>query len=176
VTILARALSRTCGTTVDVPPDAEVPWLVVDHAVDSLIAACAPRPARVEVVALAPAAWVCGPSGAGPVDAVRFGGSRTRDIVHTRLFSVQHTRCWVLSCVFLGHSLRLPLPELPSVLATDTAKITQYMEDRGLGDQWPGVVLGAVDRDDGGIRFTALCTESDIAEELTSRAVSGPAS
>jgi hypothetical protein len=162
------------GADVVLPPDDDVPWAIVDHAVDTLVAACSGRPHRVDVVALAPAAWVCGPATAGPVDAVRIGPARTREVgtcpISTRLFSVQHTRCWVLACTFVPeHTASLGLDPSPSVmvlddaLPADTAAIAQFLHDKGLGDLWSGLYLAApVDSpDDGCLRFVALCTEAD---------------
>jgi hypothetical protein len=188
----AELRGGTDGRAVALPADGDVPWVIVDHAVDTLLSACSTHPRRAEIVALAPAAWVCGPAAAGPVDAVRIGPSRTRGdaghIVHTRLLSVQHTRCWLLDCVFLPtddtRPLRLnrstsvavltdtmPTDTMPTGTApTDTARITQYLHDLGLGDQWSGLYVTGV-ADDGALRFVALCTEADWAGEQIRRAL-----
>jgi hypothetical protein len=164
------------GREVRISPDQELPWLVARHALTALIEACTVPPFLVDAVILIPAAGHCGPSHAGPVDAVRDLGIREDTIgaastaVTARMVIVQHTRCWVLSCTLTGPATLRPdlVTCLPGALAPDTAVATQYQHDCGQGPWWPGLVtLVPSHRSlDGALHVLLLATEGTYADML----------
>jgi hypothetical protein len=129
-------------------------------------------------VVLAPAGGVTGPADAGPVDAVAVGGHRVLESsgAHCaiRLLRAQHTRCWLVSYSCEPVRDEWPGPQgpdverVPSWVALDTARLVEYAHDRGLGDDWPGLLqLGDVQRGPGR-RAEALFafTEAGYARRL----------
>lgn len=170
---------------VPVDDDTALPAAVVDHAVRRAAAALAVAASHVSVVVLAPAAGVRGPAAAGPVDAVRDEGAWTTDAdgttVSVRLLATQQTRCWLANCTFLGvpsWSGAVPggdVEVLPDVVAADTAKVCEFMADRGLGEDWPQIaLLGAPGTGAGGELSALLAfTEGGYAQELVGAALGG---
>ncbi|MCK2212390.1 hypothetical protein MF672_001035 [Actinomadura sp. ATCC 31491] len=168
------------GGKVRISSDQELPWLVARHVLTVLVEACTVPPLRVEAVVLAPAAGLCGPAYAGPVDAVRdlgvqeFRAGPASTAVTARMMTVQHTRCWVLSCMLTGPDgmPTAPRPDLvrclPGGLSPDTAVATQFQHDRGQDPWWPGLVtLGPPHRSaDGALRLLLLATEGELADAL----------
>jgi hypothetical protein len=166
--------------------DDELAWAIAGHALGMLLECCHPPPACMDGLVLSPAAGVCGPAAAGPVDAVRVRGVRElaghgpgAPAVITML-QVQHTRCWVLSATLRSPSGTPPrlvgsphVTVLEAVVAQDTARATQYMHDRGLGEDWPGLLLlGAPHSSaDGALKLLAIFTEAGYADELVDRAL-----
>jgi glyceraldehyde-3-phosphate dehydrogenase (NAD(P)) len=120
-----------------------VPRPVTD-ALSRLLAATLDRPARLDVVVIAPAGSGPGPAGNGPVDAVRDHGVGRLNLdgttVTLHMLSAQHTRCWLLSCDLPGLTVADGIERLPPVIS-DTSRLSEYMHDRGLGDDWPQLAM-----------------------------------
>lgn len=135
--------------------DQDLPAVLFRHAFGAVLRALSLAPRQASAVVLAPAAGVCGPAGHGPVNAVRVGGAVTVELgpahrvpVNLQVLVVQQTGCWVAACTVHGvaDAPAEPLPGddvelMPACAATDTAKVCEYMQDRGLGDDWPHIVL-----------------------------------
>lgn len=129
-------------------------------------------------VVLTPAGGVAGPAGAGPVDAVILGnrwvftGAGVQCAV--RLLTVQQTLCWLVSyscelvCADCPGPHHPDLEQVPSWIARDTARVSEYARDRGLGDGWPGPVLLGEPVFGPGRRAEALValTEADYSDHL----------
>ncbi|MFF2745985.1 type II glyceraldehyde-3-phosphate dehydrogenase [Kitasatospora sp. NPDC058048] len=127
----------------------------VRSALDLLLAGVQNPPADLQALVIAPAAGTCGPAANGPVDAVRDHGVMHTTVgttaVTLRILSAQHTRCWLLSCDLPGQTFSVGGPmsgvEVLPAAVTDTAQLSEFMLDRGLGDDWPHVVrFGSPDR------------------------------
>jgi hypothetical protein len=125
------------------PPDERLGIAISRHALRSILR-CWPVARPASAVVLAPAAGVTGPAGAGPVDAVRLARRPVWDGAEegclVRLLTVQHSRCWVLSLSgeFLSAEPAASdeLVRVPGWLATDTARLAEYAQDRGLHADW----------------------------------------
>ncbi|WP_326615230.1 hypothetical protein OG949_40760 (plasmid) [Streptomyces scopuliridis] len=172
------------GRRIPVPSGTDLARELVRLVLAALTKAVTPSPARIEAMVLRPAGGVCGPAAAGPVDAVRLGGTWTTELdgaeVFTRFVDVQNTRCWLAGCTFdapEGAQLTLriaePLLAVDDLVAQDTARLTQYLHDRGEGALWPHlVVLGRPEHTrKGGIRLLLAFTERRLADELICRAM-----
>jgi hypothetical protein len=129
-------------------------------------------------VVLAPAGGVTGPAGAGPVDAVTLGSRWvfTDGGTHcaVRLLTVQQTLCWLVSysCEMACTGCQGPhdpaLDRVPSWIAGDTARVSEYARDRGLGASWRGPLLLGEPAFGPGRRAEALIalTEADYTDHL----------
>jgi hypothetical protein len=172
------------GPTVALASDDDVPAAICTHMLGSLVLSLEVPPAAVEGTVLAPAAGVCGAAFAGPVDAVRHGGLIRADVggvpCRVRLLQVQQTRCWLLAATLRpagARSPRLapgaPVRHIGGPVGADTARATQYMQDLGLGSDWPGLLfLDGPDRDqDGTARVLVAFTDADYATAIVRRAL-----
>jgi hypothetical protein len=170
------------GERIELVPDADVPAAICTHMLSSLVRSFKPLPAALDGTVLVPAAGVCGPAYSGPVDAVRHCGLLRTQVdgvpCCTRLLSAQQTRCWLLAATLLpadegspqlapGASIR----RTSRSVGADTARATQFMQDLGLGSDWPGLLmLDGPDRDqDGTVRILVAFTETDYATATVSR-------
>lgn len=134
----------------ELSPAGETPLALIDRVLLRLAETWPHAPAVGTAVVLGPAAGVCGPAAAGPVDAIRVGGSwmftggGARAAVQV-LFG-QQTRCWLLSYTFVPASPLALRPgdgmeTVPERAGADTAALCEFMRDRGLGDGWPQLLL-----------------------------------
>ncbi|ANP50332.1 hypothetical protein J2Z21_000918 [Streptomyces griseochromogenes] len=101
---------------------------------------------EASAVVLAPAGGAAGPAAAGPVDAITVGGpwvveeSGAHCLV--RMLTAQQTRCWLVSYACESAREEGPGPQdpgievVPSWIARDTARLCEYMHDRGAADDW----------------------------------------
>lgn len=167
------------GAAVALPEGAALADAVLAAALASIGRCLTPSPAAVLGTVLRPAAGLCGPAAAGPVDAVRTGyvtGLETHPLgfrAACRVIDIQHTRCWVASLSFTGTGPLAFTPGgevavLPPVIARDTARTSQYMLDCGEGFDWRPVVLAGppVGDVDGGIMTLAMFTEAHYLNAL----------
>jgi hypothetical protein len=145
-----------------------------------------PAPASVVATIIAPAAGICGPALAGPVDAVQDDGrhdgrtsGRWRVPWSASTLSVQQSRCWLASATFLGSwpdgcVLDSGLAVLPSVVGRDTARATQFQLDQGRGVNWPEVLLLRPPTvRAGGVDVLAAYTDGLLTSYLLDRALAG---
>lgn len=123
---------------------------LADHVLLRLVQLWPHAPAVGSAVVLGPAAGACGPAGAGPVDAIRVGGSWTFTgggaKAAVQVLFCQQTRCWLLSYTFVPVSplalhARDGMETVPERAGADTAALCEFMRDRGLGDDWPQLLL-----------------------------------
>jgi hypothetical protein len=174
-------LERSTGAhrSVRLADDADVPFAIIEHMLSSFVRSFDPLPGAVDGVVLVPAGGVCGAASAGPVDAIRNEGLVRADAdgvpCRVRVLGVQQTRCWLLAATLwpgtAGPPRIVPGPRLrrvEDVVAADTARATQYMQDRGLGSDWPGLLMfGEPHRDvDGTLRTLIAFTDADYATAL----------
>jgi isocitrate dehydrogenase (NAD+) len=170
---VATGLLQGPAGTVPVPADADLPWAVAGGLLERLAASWSPAAGAVDCVALAPAAGVCGPAAAGPVDAVRDLGCRQLPAGPLRVLVTPQTRCWMLACTLRAdQDARCELAELPPGAATDTARLTEFQHDRGLGAYWPELLLlGPPQRlSDGALRVLVAATDAGYADGLVAAA------
>ncbi|MGW7824490.1 hypothetical protein ACWGLF_41925 [Streptomyces puniciscabiei] len=180
--LTCRRDGRTAASTV-LEPDNRLARAIAEDALWRLMRAWPGGGAgeggrAASAVVLAPAGSVAGPADAGPVDAVVMGDhwvaeeSGTRCAV--RLLTAQQTRCWVVSYSCedaTGERPGAPIPGIeivPAWIARDTARLCEYMLDRGAGDDWPELLqLGEPQYGPGG-RAGALFafTEAAYARRL----------
>jgi hypothetical protein len=174
-----------CTASVAVSAGWELAAAIVDNAVRRVVAGLSLVAEHATVVALAPAAGVGGPAERGPVDAIRDAGVWTATFteisVFGRLLAVQHTRCWLVNCVFSGISAgpelgaRVDVELLPEFVGQDTARIAEFMHDRGFGEDWSQIALLGRLRpgpaDDLSVLFA--CTEAGYASELVGTVLDG---
>lgn len=179
---------RRCGShgtgspPIMLVPDDDLPRAICTHMLSSLVRSLEPAPAAVEGTVLAPASGVCGASFAGPVNAIRHDGLIRDEVDDTpcrvRMLRVQQTRCWLLAAslrpagegsprLVLGPVVR----QTAAPVGTDTARAAQYMEDLGLGSDWPGLLfLDGLDHDqDGTVRVLVAFTDADYATAIVNR-------
>jgi hypothetical protein len=185
-----EAVARRRGVAVreragdgSLPGAAELDELRTSLALGAIADVLTPAPTSVTATIVAPAAGVCGPAAAGPIDAIRDGGraegstaGRSGIPWSAQTVSVQQTRCWLLSAVFAGTAPPRPgdvgLEILPAVVAADTARISQFQLDRGLGAHWPGVLLLRPPvRAGDGVAVTAVYTDGLPATYLLEKAL-----
>ena len=176
----SRLACRRDGATVaavELQPGEALAVAIVEDALRRIIRSW-PCAALSSAVVLAPAGGVTGPAGAGPVDAVTLG---SRWIFQdagaqctVRLLTVQQTLCWLVSysgelicagCLGPHHP---DLDRVPSWIACDTARISEYARDRGLGTNWRGPLLLGEPAFGPGRRAEALIalTEADYTDHL----------
>jgi hypothetical protein len=142
------------AAAVPVAPDRAVPVALFCYMLGKIIALSPVRPRHVTAVVMAPAGGVCGPAAAGPVDAIRHGGTWDVEVsgvlASVRVLAAQQTRCWLASCTLHGVAataswepidVRTDVEVLPGYVITDTARVCEFMQDRGLGDDWPQIAL-----------------------------------
>jgi hypothetical protein len=167
------------GVPIALPDGAALVDAVLAAALASVGRCLTPSPAAVLGTVLRPAAGLCGPAPHGPVDAVRTGYV-TRLEAHPlafraacRLVDVQHTRCWVASLTFTGtcplaFTPGVEVAVLPSVIARDTARTSQYMIDCGEGFHWRSVALAGppVSDVDGSATTLAMFTDAHYVNAL----------
>jgi hypothetical protein len=187
----SRGAMLTCWSagavtsSVEVTADEALPAALVDDALDRFTAGWPMAPGRASLTVLAPALGVCGPATAGPVNAVRNDGAwisaSARTVAFVRLLTDQQTRCWLASCVFDGVPARPGRPLsgdielLGAQVAADTARVAEFMQDRGLGDDWPQLLLlgePSVGPDDT-VSVLIAFTEAGYARALLSAALNG---
>jgi hypothetical protein len=167
------------GRAVPVPADQDLPGVIAAHLLTALVDGLDPAPAALDGVVLVPAAGACGAAATGPVDAIANDGLLTTKAggvaCCVRLLRAQQTRCWLLAATLrpgpAGPPRPVPGPDLheaDGVIAADTARATQYMQDRGLGSDWPGLLmLGPPEQDPAGtVRLLAAGTDADYADAL----------
>lgn len=156
--------------------------LVLGLIADSLL----PAPSHALATIVAPAAGRCGPSGTGPIDAIRDGGSATGQTIGSRAIPwsahtirAQQSRCWLMHVTFDAAAAgqgapQSTLPVLPAVVAQDTARATQYQLDRGAGAHWTEVLLlGPPNPDHGWVTVRAVHTDGVLTAYLVDRALAG---
>jgi hypothetical protein len=178
VRVAREATHAPPETDVDLllPTAGELAWAIAAAGVRRMLAACSPAPGRVECVVLAPAAGWCGASATGPIDAIRIEGARTLTGAagptsgQLRLITTPQTRCWVATCTWHGMATRVSIGAsgfvaLPGQAATDTARLTQHMYDRGHGRDWDELALLDTGTD-GGTTFAAAFTDTPYIEAL----------
>jgi hypothetical protein len=176
---LTRKSSDGRTATVILPGQEELPWLVTARTLGVMTRAWQPSPLRVSCVTLSPAAGVCGPAAAGPVDSVRIGGTRELAAgpvpVSVQVLTIQHTRCWILCCaVYPPGGARIGLRPVPGVIlvngaiAADSARATEFMHDRDSDGSWPEIlVLGSPRGAENGSSHAVLAvTEGGLARDL----------
>jgi hypothetical protein len=141
--------ARNPGVRIALPPDGTLARSIADDAVRRILRAW-PSAGGSATVLLSPAATVCGPADHGPVDALVLGDTwtvRENGAEGTaRIVSAQQTRCWlaVHNCEPLPSAAEpsgRDVEVLPAWLATDTARICEYMLDRGWADDWPQLLV-----------------------------------
>ena len=160
---------------------------IVEHALDRLCRLWSGPPERLDCHVLAPAGGVTGPAGSGPVDAVRVGPAWQPVLAgrpaRVQVLVVQHTRCWLASCLATGGTLAkhpdgVSADVLPPSVAGDTARVAEHMQDRGAGDHWPLLALlgPAHAHPDGAVGLLMAFTEGSYAQHLIEIALPGVAS
>lgn len=176
----SRLACRRDGATVaavELQPGEALAVAIVEDALGRIIRSW-PCAGPSAAVVLAPAGGVTGPAAAGPVDAVTLGSrwvfqdSGVQCAV--RLLTVQQTLCWLVSytCEIVCAGCPGPhhpnLDRVPSWIARDTARVSEYARDRGLGANWPGPVLLGEPAFGPGRRAEALIalTEADYSDHL----------
>jgi hypothetical protein len=180
----AAALSVD-GRPVEVPEGSSLDRLRVEVMLGAIIDGLRISPEHVTATVIAPAAGVCGPASAGPVDSVRVEGLWSGDTLaarpigwSARVVAAQQSRCWLISAGFTGPWPDGPLATgdlslLPSMVATDTARSCQFQLDRGHGVDWPEVVLLDAPCAAGGqLEVLAACTDGLLAARLLDEAAS----
>jgi hypothetical protein len=182
-----RPVIRRCGPPgadgqrIELVPDADVPAAICTHMLSSLVRSLKPLPAALDGTVLAPAAGVCGTAFAGPIDAIRHGGLIRTEVdsvpCRARLLHAQQTRCWLLAATLYPADEASPqlapgaaVRHTSSSVGADTARATQFMQDLGLGSDWPGLLLlDGPDRDqDGTVRILAAFTETSYVTAVVS--------
>jgi hypothetical protein len=159
------------------PTPDEAATVGIRLALTRIAASLSARPTRATGTLLAPAAGWCGPSSAGPVDALRIEGrhhgSSTDDDLDwdVWVFTTAQTRCWMLHATFTDLTgpacADTQLEVLPEEVRQDTARATQFQLDRGHGAWWPEVVLLADPvLTEGRLDVVALYTDGLVAGTL----------
>jgi hypothetical protein len=162
------------------PADDRLARAIAEHAVRR-IAAAWPSKRAASAVLLGPAGIVAGPASAGPVDALVIGDAwvvRHGDAeILARLLVAQQTRCWL--ALYTAEPSPGTVPEgedvrtLPGWLATDTARICEYMQDRGSAEDWTQLLLAGPVRPgpDGAAQAVLAFTEAGFAADLLAAAL-----
>ncbi|MBF5028533.1 hypothetical protein IRY44_02170 [Micromonospora sp. ANENR4] len=173
------------GRPVDLPDGADLARLRIEVILGALIDGLGIEPVFGSATVIAPAAGVCGPATAGPVDAVRIGDSWSGDTVgvrpvawSARVITVQQSRCWLVVADFVGGwpdgtAITGDLAVLPAMVCADTARASQFQLDRGRGPDWPEALLLDTPRARGRrLPVLAMCSDGLVAAQILDRALS----
>lgn len=168
-----------------IEPDPTLPRAIADDALGRIAAACHSADSTAAAVVLAPAAGVCGPAAAGPVDALGIGGRWSFRCAggsgSARMLTAQQTRCWLISYSWQAAAGAADpaadgLVELvPAWVAKDTARVCEYVQDRPDGPGWSRLLqLGpAQSGPDGRTECLFAFTEALYAADLVASLLTG---
>ncbi|MBM0230705.1 hypothetical protein JNW91_01700 [Micromonospora sp. STR1_7] len=169
---------------VELPDGVDLARLRIEVILGALIDRLGIEPVFGSATVIAPAAGMCGPAAAGPVDSVRIGSFWSGDTVgvrpvawSARVVTAQQSRCWLVVADFVGGwpdgtVVTGDLAVLPAVVSTDTARASQFQLDRGRGTAWPEVLLLDTPRARRGrLPVLAMCSDGLVADQLLDEAL-----